>query len=81
MKKTLFALMGLAMLTLASCGGNKDAKTDTAAAPAEETVSPMDTSIAAPSEGDVVGMEVATPEDSGNGVIAGGVDEEKVEMR
>lgn len=80
MKKTLFTLMGFAMLTLAGCGGNKETKTESAEAPVSETVSPMDTAITAPSEGDVVGVEVATPDDS-NGVIAGGVEEEKVEMK
>ncbi|MCM1153641.1 MAG: hypothetical protein NC328_08315 [Muribaculum sp.] len=65
MKKTIFALMGLGMLMLASCAGNKEKNAES------ETVAAADT--------EVVGMEVETPSnDSDTAVIAGGVVEEEV---
>lgn len=78
MKKSFFALMGLAMLTLASCANSKDKAAESVQeAEATETVSPMDTALPTGSPEEAVGIEVATP-DSANGVIAGGVDEVKI---
>ncbi|MCM1378326.1 MAG: hypothetical protein NC097_01925 [Clostridium sp.] len=79
MKTIGFALTGLSMLMLAACGSDKKAETDTAAENPDAIV--MDTTVAAPSEDATVGVEMATPDNDTNGVIAGGVEEEKVEMK
>lgn len=64
MKKIMTIMACAACLALGACSHNKEKEAQVETVAAEE---------------EVVGMEVETPEDSGNGVIAGGVDEVEVQ--